>query len=87
MLIVTEAARIRLAAKLVRKRVGDDVALRFVRKRRGWRLRPDTPGPEDVAFAYEGRTVLVLQPQVAQRLADRTLDARDTPVGSRLYVH
>ena len=86
MLIVTEAASIRLAAKLTGKRAGDDVAMRFVRKRRRWKLRPDKPGPEDVAFAYEGRTVLVLQPQVAQRLTDRTLDARDTPAGSRLYL-
>jgi hypothetical protein len=86
MLIVTEAASIRLAAKLTRKRVGDDVAMRFVRKQRGWRLRPDKPEPEDVAFAYDGRTVLVLGPQVAQQLTDRTLDARKTPAGPRLRL-
>ncbi len=86
MLMVTEAAGVRLAQKLVRKRAGDDVAMRFLRKRRGWKLRLDTPGPDDVAYAHEGRTVLVLKPHVAQRLADRTLDARDTPAGSRLYL-
>jgi hypothetical protein len=60
--------------------------MRFLRKRRGWKLRPDKPGPEDITFAHEGRTVLVLGPRVAQRLADRTLDARDTPVGPRLHL-
>ena len=86
MLIVTEAAGIRLAAKLARRRVGDDVAMRFLRKRRGWKLRPDKPAAEDVAFAHDGRTVLVLGPQVAQQLADRTLDARKTPAGPRLQL-
>lgn len=86
MFIVTEAACIRLVEKLARKRTGDNVAMRFVRKRQRWSLRPDTPAPNDVAFAHEGRTVLVLDPQVAQRLADRTLDAQDTPAGSRLRL-
>jgi hypothetical protein len=86
MLIVTEAASIRLAAELTRKRVGDDVAMRFVRKQRGWQLRPDTPAPDDVAFAYDGRTVLVLGSQAAQLLVDCILDTRDTPAGPRLQL-
>ena len=88
MLVVTEAASIRLAAKLTRKQVGDDVAMRFLRKRRGWKLRPDKPMPEDVTFAHDGRTVLVLVlgPQVAQQLAARTLNARKTPAGPRLQL-
>jgi hypothetical protein len=86
MFIVPEAARIRLVEKLVKKRAGDNVAMRFVRQRRKWSLRPDTPLSNDVAFAHEGRTVLVLDPQVAQRLTDRTLDAQETPAGFRLRL-
>jgi hypothetical protein len=86
MFIVTEAARIRLVEKLARKRAGDNVAMRFVRRRQGWSLRPDAPASNDVAFVHEGRTVLVLDPRVAHRLADRTLDAQDTPAGSRLRL-
>jgi len=83
MFMVTEAARIRLVEKLARKRAGDNVAMRFVRKRQGWSLRPDTPVSNDVAFAHEGRTVLVLdaEPQrpgegevaAALRLLERVL--------------
>ncbi len=86
MFVVTEAAAVRLAQKLVGKGTADDVALRFIRKHRGWKLRPDTPAPGDVAVAHQGRTVLVLDSQVAQLLAERTLDTRDTPAGSRLYL-
>jgi hypothetical protein len=86
MLFVTETASIRLAQKLTGKGTGDNVAMRFVRKQRGWKLRPDTPGSDDVAFAHEGRTVLVLGPQAAQLLADRILDTRDTPAGPRLQL-
>jgi len=86
MFAVTEAAAVRLAQKLTRKQTGDAVAMRFVRRQRGWNLRPDTPGPDDVAVVHEGRTVLVLAPDAAGLLAERTLDARDTPTGSRLYL-
>ncbi|MHC4063867.1 MAG: hypothetical protein ACYSUI_05125 [Planctomycetota bacterium] len=86
MFLVTEAARIRLVEKLARTRAGDNVAMRFVRRRQGWSLRPDAPVSNDLAFAHEGRTVLVLDPQAAQRLADRTLDAQETPAGSRLRL-
>jgi len=86
MFAVTEAAAVRLAQKLTRKQAGDAFAMRFVRRQRGWNLRTDTPGPTDVAVVHEGRTVLVLDPDVAGSLAERTLDARVTPAGSRLYL-
>ncbi len=86
MFAVTQAAAVRLAQKLTRKQTGVTFAMRFVRKPRGWNLRPDTPGPNDVAVVHEGRTVLVFDPDVARSLAERTLDARDTPAGSRLYL-
>ncbi len=86
MFVVTEAAAMRLAEKLTVRQTGDAVAMRFVRRQGGWKLRPDTPGPKDVAVVHEGRTVLVLDPDAAGLLAKRTLDARDTPAGSRLYL-
>jgi hypothetical protein len=86
MFTVTQAAGIRLAQKLTKKQAGEEETMRFVRKPHGWTLRLDTPGPDDVAVAHEGRTVLVLDPQAADLLADRTLDAEDTPAGSRLYL-
>jgi len=86
MFVVTKAAGMRLSQKLAEKQAGHDVVMRFVRKPGGWKLSLDTPGPNDVAVAHEGRTVLVLDPQAAQRLADSTLDAHDTPAGSRLRL-
>jgi len=86
MFTVTEAAGVRLAEKLATKRANDDIAMRFVRKRQGWKLRLDKPARGDVVFAHAGRTVLVLDAQAAQLLLHRTLDTRDTPAGSRLYL-
>ncbi|MBN2559465.1 MAG: hypothetical protein JXQ75_00855 [Phycisphaerae bacterium] len=86
MFTVTEAARIRLAKKLDKRRASDDEVLRFARKRRCWKLRLDKPASGDVLFTHKGRTVLVLVPKAAKRLADRALDARDTAAGSRLYL-
>lgn len=83
---VTVAAATRLAEKLTTKQAGDEIAMRFVRREHGWNLRPDTPAPDDVAVAHEGRTVLVFDAAAAELLAQRTLDARDTPSGSRLYL-
>jgi hypothetical protein len=86
MFTVTEAAGLRLAQKLTYKHAADDMAMRFERKSRKWKLRLDLPSPDDLAVAHEGRTVLVLDPEMADRLTDRTLDARATPAGARLYL-
>lgn len=86
MLTVTETASVRLAEKLVRKRADDDVALRFVRMQRGWKLDLDTPTSDDVLFTHQGRTVLVLDAEAARLLVDQTLDTKDSPAGSRLHL-
>ena len=86
MLTVTPAASKRLLARLGRKKVTDDVAMRFTRTEDGWRLALDQASPDDTAFTHEGRTVLVLDAAVAEAMAAFTLDVRSTAKGERLKL-
>ncbi len=86
MLTVTPAARECLLSRLGRKRAADDVAMRFMRREGGWRLRLDRAGPDDTAFAHEGRDVLLLDEAVSMAMTDMTLDVRATEAGPRLKL-
>ena len=87
MLTVTQAARECLLARLSRKKAADDVAMRFTRRKGGWRLRLDRAGPDDTAFTYEGRRVLLLNEVVSEAMANMKLDVRTTEAGPRLKLH
>lgn len=86
MLDVTKAALERMAHRLARKGIANGAALRFKRREGGWTLCLDREAPGDTAFAHDGRTVLVLDADVAQAMADMTLDAKDTGQRSRLKL-
>ena len=86
MFTITETAGDRLTKKLDKKGAVDDSAVRFVRKRHGWKLRIDRPATGDVLFAHKGRTVLVLDADASQRLADRTLDTKDSGSGPKFCL-
>jgi hypothetical protein len=86
MFTVTKAAGLRLAQKLAAKHADAQMVLRFLRTDRGWKLELDEPLPGDIAFVHEGRTVLVLDGEVAKSLANRTLDVRSTHAGLRLAL-
>lgn len=86
MLTVTSAARECLFSRLNRRNAAEDVAMRFTRKERGWRLRPDRAGPDDTAFTHEGRNVLLLDETVSRAMANMELDVRVTESGPRLKL-
>jgi Fe-S cluster assembly iron-binding protein IscA len=88
MLTVTQTASERLSRKLTDAEVEDDTAVRVVRKRkgRGWAMRMDKERPSDVTFAHQGRTVLVLDEEVSQMLANKTLDVRQSDSGPKLSL-
>jgi hypothetical protein len=86
MLTVTPGAGARLLGKLARKGAADEVAMRFMRRTNGWRLRLDHARPADTAITHEGRIVLLLDEQVSQAMADMTLDVRKTETGPRLAL-
>ena len=86
MLTVTAAARDRLLTKLGCKKAADDVALRFTRRKGGWRLRLDRAGPDDTAFTHEGRDVLLLDEAVSKAMTMMTLDVSSTETGPKLTL-
>jgi Fe-S cluster assembly iron-binding protein IscA len=88
MLNVTEVAGAQLAQKLADKQASGDMAVRFVRKRkgRGWAMRVDNTAANDVKFAHAGKTVLALDAKVARLLTNKTLDVRNTATGPRLLL-
>lgn len=86
MLDVTKAALEQMAQRLARKGTANEAALRFKRREGGWTLCLDRESPGDTAFRHAGRTVLVLAADVAQAMADMTLDARETGPRSRLKL-
>lgn len=88
MLTVTQAARVRLAEKLEGKQSAANRALRCVRHqtRAGWTFRLDKVVATDVAFAHDGRTVLVLDEKSSEMLRNKMLDIRETDEGPRLRL-
>lgn len=86
MLTVTPGAGVRLLRKLARKGATEDVAVRVTRRTDGWRLRVDHARPADTAISHEGRVVLLLDEQVAQAMANMTLDVRNAEAGQRLAL-
>lgn len=86
MLKITSAALARLSHKLVHKKAGQEMALRFVRRQGGFTLRLDRPDPADLSFAHKGRAVLVLDKAVSQLMLDKTLDVKKTDAGPLLVL-
>lgn len=87
MLTVTTAARSRLLSKLQGQNADEDVAMRFTRRKTGWKLGLDRAKPNDKAITHEGRVLLVLDADVAKAMAALTLDARPTEHGTRLKLN
>ena len=86
MLTVTTPALLRLAKRLARSGAGREVTLRFTRREGGWKLQPGEERANDVSFAHDGRSVLVLDEPVAKAMADMTLDVEHTGAGPRLRL-
>lgn len=74
MLSVTPAARDYLLSELQRKQAAPEVAIRFTRRAKGWRLRLGQEQPGDAAIVHDGRQLLLLDASAAKALAALTLD-------------
>ena len=83
---LTDAAAERLAWKLTDAEASADLSARCVRRGagRGWGLRLDNARPQDVTFAHQGRTVLLLDAGVARQLSEKTLGVCETDAGPKL---
>ncbi len=86
MFSITEAAGAHLAEMLKNAEEADDVFLRLVEEKDGFALRHDSAVARDKTFTHEGRTVLLLDEELCQKLTDRTLDVDDTEECPRLRL-
>jgi Fe-S cluster assembly iron-binding protein IscA len=86
MLTVTENAKAHLHDLISQNSIGDKQAIRLVPRENGLGLAPDAEKPTDTAYDHNGRTVLVVDQSVAEQLADRTLDVKETSAGKQLSL-
>ena len=86
MLTLTESASAHLNDLLAKSDAPDDAAARFVPGEQGLRLVLDQPRDGDQTFDHEDKTVLVMEPQVAQFLEQATLDTEKTEQGEQLTL-
>jgi hypothetical protein len=83
---VTEAA-----ARVIEAALGgpDDrgyAVARMVRSGAAWNLKRDREVPGDECIEWEGRTILVLDPETSSALAGTVLDVQENPSGPRLVL-
>jgi hypothetical protein len=86
MLTVTEAARDRLLSKLVSKKAAKDEAMRFTRRKGGWKLCLERACPDDATVVHQGRNVLLMDQAVSKAMTAMALDVRQTDGGPRLTL-
>jgi hypothetical protein len=85
---ITQAAARRLAKELDFAHAEEGIAVRLENPLGDlWTIRLDREAPDDTAFDYRGRTVLLMDPSVADALADTTVDTGQTPTGVRLILY
>ena len=84
MLTITEAAGAHMAEVLADTQ--EDFAIRFVLAGQNLEPQLDKPRSGDTTFDHNGRTVLILDEDVSQMLAERTLDMQETHEGPRLML-
>lgn len=86
MLTMTEAAGTHLQNMLDKADAPDDAALRFVPGQQGLEITMDKPRDNDQQIEHDGRTVLLLDEQLAEKLDGHTLDAKQTDQGTALTL-
>ena len=64
----------------------EETVVRFVVEDRTLKPTLDTARPGDATFDHDGQTVLVLDTQVMQAIADSTLDVQATDDGPQLVL-
>jgi hypothetical protein len=86
MLTITDAAGSFITELLGEANAPDDVAIRFVAEEQGLVLRLDQKQDADSNYDHEGRTIVVLDSEMNEFLADRTLDVEPSDDGPKLSL-
>jgi hypothetical protein len=84
MLTVTETAGQHLSQVL--EQAPGNAVVRFIPQENGLAMHLDNVREGDLTFEHEDKTVLALEPRVAEALADRTLDVQPTEEGPQLAL-
>ena len=86
MFTLTEAAGAHLAKILAEQETpeNENVVMRVLEEEDCFTLTLDQTSPNDMTIAHEGVTVLAIDEQLFQALADYTLDIETTQNGERL---
>ena len=87
MLTVTDPACQHLAKLLEDAEAPENAAARFVAGEEGLALQVDEPKQDDQEHQHQGKTVLLIDPEMAELLQDKTLDVRETEEGTALELH
>jgi hypothetical protein len=85
-LTITATAGAYLTEMLNDVEAWEGIVMRIALEAEGLIIEEDLPRPGDAQFDYAGRTVLVLDDQLAQAFADYTLDVEDTEDGPALTL-
>ncbi|MBI4308575.1 MAG: hypothetical protein HY684_07210 [Chloroflexi bacterium] len=83
MLAVTDAAAKEMQSLLVKSGAPPEAALRLVPETNGLAFAVDVERPGDQVIGHQGKTVLLIAPNIQPYLEGILLDVRDTPEGPR----
>ena len=87
MLTVTESARQHLKNMLLAHSEDPEIGLRLtVEPPRQFGMVLDREGVDDQIVEYEGAKVLLVAPELVTLLDEVTIDAQDTPEGTKLVI-
>ncbi len=88
MFTITEAAGAHLASMLTEVETSEDenVVIRMFKSKDGVDLTLGQVESEDTTFAHEGVTVLAIDEELSQSLANTTLDVETTEDGTTLQL-
>jgi Fe-S cluster assembly iron-binding protein IscA len=87
MIIITERAKQELCKLLTKKVDWPYARLRLMDRGQGkLGLGVDIEVPGDHIVEYEGRKVLIIEPELAKNIQGVTLDVDDTPEGIELVI-
>ena len=87
MLTVTDSACATLANILETNNAPENIALRLgAAPQGGLGLAPDSPATDDQSYHHEGKTVLVVAPDLVSQLGGVTLDTEQGENGPQLAI-
>jgi Fe-S cluster assembly iron-binding protein IscA len=86
MLTVTDEAKAHLATILDENDIPTEQTVRLMTGPNGLGLAPDMPKDEDTTFDHAGRTVLAIEPAIADQLDGRTMDVEQTAEGVQIKL-